>query len=1064
MTPPVPVALPQSLDRVHSSQLILLTLVALGLAAYLLLRIGVVGGAVRLVGAVVRAGVRAGFRVWEALFSGAPWPAFLAGIVGVLALAAAAGGAVPWLAVAGGLTALFMGTAACLAYMFVDLERYQVERGYKAVHDPVKGQELAVHLIRYGGRVGVPLLAAAAVGVVGGFALLNLGLSRSVGRDWYAVGDDAGPPGVMDFLAYALINLYQIVDLLNVSGSHKFLRFTYIRPAAVPATVILTAFKTFFTLVLLQQIFASVRQGQALYQAVADFWSPHETIHARARNALPQHGLRVVHPLLDSLRAVPSLTREQRDQLPQVIAGIGPGSAPTLRAHLGDAHEGVRAVAAAALGLLHALDALPALAALKDDPSELVRQEVVRALGVIGGAGVRADPRRAGFAARVWTRGRRFGWVFGRRGRAAAAHQPDRVELAVATLRAALADPSSAVRVGAALALGQIGPAAAGATPALTGALRDADETVRCRAAEALGAIGDSAAVPALAAELAAPSPAVQEAVARALGAFGRAAEAAVPALVPLFQHPEEAVRRAAADAIGRIGTLSAEATSSLVGGLASRDTLVRAQTAEALGAIGEAAGDAAPALVEALGDGSDRVRAKAAEALGRIGDGAAAVAVPSLVRALRDTDNWVSALAAEALGEMGEAAEEAVPALVRSLRHINPLVRANAAEAIGKTGPAGADALPALAAAAGDADGGVRAQAVRAIGQVAPAGTNPALLRGLGDPDPRVRAAAAEGLGQRGEENAAAAGALLPLLEDANDEVKFQVMTALPRLAGATPEVVGGLCRRLLDDDSPWVRETAARALGPLGPAAAAAGEALLRAARTGEAAVREQALRALAMIQPPEAAEAFTAGMRDADPDIRRVASAGWVRAAGVPDDAVAGLVEALRDPEVQVRANAAHALSRLDALPAEAVPLLLEGAADPNDSLRLNAAVALAGGAPAAAADALRHLVADPNSRIRLVAAGAVLARDPHDAVAGAVIVAALADPALRLRRVALAAVTALGPAGVTFLGELRLMAAGENDLAMRELAADFVSVLEQPTREPDVLPPAAAPSSG
>ncbi|HVK07386.1 MAG TPA: HEAT repeat domain-containing protein [Gemmataceae bacterium] len=1051
------------LDRVHSSYAILLTLVALGLVAYLLYRAGVIGAALRLFGAIVRGGVRTGFRVWEALFSWASWPVYLAVVLGLISAGAAAATVAPWLAVVLGLAALVMGVSACLAYMSIDLERYQVERGYKAVHDPMKGQDLAVHLMRYGDRVGVPLLAAAAVGAIGGFALLNQGLYETVGRSWYSVGDEAGHPGYVDFLAYALINLYRIVDLLDLANSYNFLRFSYVRQAQWPAATLLAGFKTFFTLVLLQQIFASIRQGQALVEAIADFWSPHPPIHERARNSLPQHGVGVVRPLLDSLRAAPALTREQRGQLPLVIAGIGPGTVPTLLDHLGDAHEGVRAVAAAALGQLHALDALPALAGLRDDPSELVRQEVVGALGVIGGAGVRTDLRRAQITVRVRRRGLRFGWVFGRRGAAAPAHQPDRVELAVTTLRAALADPSAAVRVGATQALGEIGPAAGEAVPDLIGVLRDADETVRCRAAEALGRIGAEAAVPALTDELADPSPAVQEAAARALGAFRLAAEGAVSALVLLLQHPEEGVRQAAADAIGRIGTLPEEATATLVDSLASRDTLVRAQTAEALGAIGEAAGDAVPALVEALDDGSDRVRAKAAEALGKIGNGAAEVAVPSLVRALRDKDNWVSALAAEALGEMGEAAEEAVPSLVRSLGHINPLVRANAAEALGKMGEVAAVALPALEKAAGDEDGGVRAQALRAVGEVAGPGpgSDRVFLAGFGDADPRVRASAAEAMGQRGVADEATVEAILPLLEDANDQVKFHVIQALPKLAGPTPEVIEGLCRRLLEDDSPWVRETAAQVLGPLGPAAHGAGVALLRAAQTGEAAVREQALRAIAMIQPPEATEAFTAGMKDAAPDVRKVASAGWMKAAEIPAEAVAGLVEALRDPEVQVRANAAHALARLDGLPAEAVPLLLECAADPNDGLRMNAVVALANGDPGTAADTLHHLVEDPNSRIRLIAAGAVLAGDPEDTSARGVVGAALADPALRLRRGALDAVAALGPQGVPFLDAVRSRVAEEEDPVAREFAGELASRLEGYGVAPDATPTEPSP---
>ena len=67
--------------------------------------------------------------------------------------------------------------------------------------------------------------------------------------------------------------------------------------------------------------------------------------------------------------------------------------------------------------------------------------------------------------------------------------------------------------------------------------------------------------------------------------------------------------------------------------------------------------------------------------------------------------------------------------------------------------------------------------------------------------------------------------------------------------------------------------------------------------------------------MIQPPEGAEGFEAGLSDAAAEVRVVASAGWIKAASVPATIGPALVEALRDPEPQVRANAAHALARLD-----------------------------------------------------------------------------------------------------------------------------------------------------
>jgi HEAT repeat protein len=1042
-----------ALDRLQSSALILCLFAAAGALAFVLYRIGFIGAVLGLVGAVVRGSVRAGFRTWRLLLSWAPWPVFLGLVVGLIVLGLTAA---PGVAVLCGLAALFMGTTACLAYMYIDLERYEVARGYKAVHEPLKGQALAADLVRYGDRVGVPLLAAAAVGVLGGFALLNQGLYETVGQTWYAIGEEKEAPGYVDFVAYSLINLYRIVDFLDLSDSYHLLHFTYVRQAKWPAATLLTAFKTFFTLVLLQQIFASIRQGFALAEAIADFWSPHPPIHERARNSLPQHGVGVIRPLLASLREVPALTKEQREQLPRVIAGIGPASVPVLVEALDDPHEGVRAVAAAALGLLHGLDALPALAELKNDPSDLVRQEVVGALGTIGGPGVRLAGKRS----RVATTGRepgRFAWVFGRRGGAAEAHRPERVELAVFALRDCLSDPVTAVRVGAAQALGQVGPAAAPAVPDLVRLLRDDDETVRCRAAEALGVIGDESAVPALAENLGNPSPAVQEAAARALGAFKQAALSAVPALVPLLRDPEDSVRQAAADALSKVGPLPGETAAALAEGLSSPDSVVQTQTAEAIGAIGEAAAEAAPALVEALTNGSDRVRAKAAEALGKMGEAAAPAAVPKLVVALRDEDNWVSALAAEALGEMGEAAEEAVPALVRSLRHINPLVRANAAEALGKMGEAARDAVPAAEAATRDKDGNVRAQALRALGEIAPPGgsSDEVFLAAVRDPEPRVRAAAAEALGKRGAEDDAAAGALVSLLEDPSDEVKFQVVRALPRLAGPTTVVIEGLCRRLLEDDSAWIRETAAQALGSLGPAAAAAGESLLRAARTGEVPVREEAMRAIALIQPPETVEALTGGMTDASPEVRKVASAGWTKAAAIPETAVPALVEALRDPEVQVRANAARALARLEPLPPDSVPLLIECAADPNDGLRLNAVAALRRADLGDEIDVLGRLVGDPNSRVRLIAAGAVLARDPADADAAAVVTAALSDPALRLRQVGLEAIAALGDRGLVFQDILRRRAEEEEDPALRRGVNELLERLEQsrPPAEPE-----------
>jgi HEAT repeat protein len=1048
---------PASLDRMHSSILILAAFVLLGLVAAALFQVGLVGLALRLFGALVRGSIRQGFLVWKALFSWASWRVYLGLIVGLLVLGWLSSWLVPTLTTLCGLAALFMGVTACLAYMFIDLERYEVERGYKAIHNPLKGQELAVHLMEYGPRVGIPLLGAAAIGFIGGFAQFNQGLYETIGRGWYSVGTEKSAPGYVDFLAYALLNIYRIVDLVDLANSYNFLRVTYVHQAHWQAATLLALFKTFFTLVLLQQIFASLRQGTLLAETITDFWSPHPPIHERARNSLPQHGVNVVRPLLASLRSVPSLTREQRDQLPLVIAAIGPASIPILTDHLDDPHEHIRVVAATALGHLHALDALPVLVELRHDPSEMVRQSLVTALGIIGGPGVQAVRRRSRFHRLAGSSGRWLERMFRRRRRtiqpARVTNPPDRVELVVSTLRATLSDSSTMVRLQAVTALGMIGPAAGAAIPDLMALLADSDETVRCCAAEALGKMGEKgpSAVPALAELLEDPSPAVKEAAADALGSLKDNAADAVPALVPLLQDREEEVRQAAAEAIGRIGTLPEQAADSLVEGLSSPDNVVRAQTADALGAIGATAEAAAPALVEALEDSNDQVRARAAEALGKIGEGAADVAVAGLVRALRDSDNWVSALAAEALGEMGEAADAAVPALVRSLRHVNPQVRANAAEALGRMGDSASGAVSALLEAVRDEDGGVRCQAVRALGEVGGSASEEldrvagAVRAALPDSDPQVRAAAVEAVGRLGRQDEATLAALLPLLEDANDQVKFQATRVLPRLAGPAPAVLDGLCRRLLEDDSVWIQASAATALGQLGSAAVSAGAALLRAVQTGEATVREQALRAVVMIQPPEAADVFAAGLRDASGEIRKMASGGWMKAAAIPETAIPGLIEALRDPEVQVRANAAHALARLESLPAEAIPLLIECTADPRDGLRMNAAMALESAPAESVREVMEHLLEDPNPRVRLIAADCLLSADAGHARAAAAVAAALADPAPRVRKAALGLVESFGAAGAVFLDNLTRRDSVEDEPEVRDLLGRLVERL-------------------
>ena len=282
----------------------------------------------------MRVGIGKGFLLWERLFAWASWQEFLVIVCGVFLLGGVAGGLLPGFTVVCGLATLGMGAVACLAYMFIDLERNEVERGHKVVHNPLKGQILAWNLERYGKQVGIPLLIAAAIALIGGFAFLNQGLYETIGKHWYQIADAHRQPIYADFLAYALTKILGLIDVLDLAKSHHILGTAFVRPAAWPASRCLAGFKVFFTFVLLHQIFASLRQGKLLAETIADFWSPHEPIHDRACSALPVYGTVAIGPLLGSLRLATIADQRAAEQdpvdpgndRPVDHTGLGPSS------------------------------------------------------------------------------------------------------------------------------------------------------------------------------------------------------------------------------------------------------------------------------------------------------------------------------------------------------------------------------------------------------------------------------------------------------------------------------------------------------------------------------------------------------------------------------------------------------------------------------------------------------------------------------------------------------------------------------------------------------------------
>lgn len=205
-------------------------------------------------------------------------------------------------------------------------------------------------------------------------------------------------------------------------------------------------------------------------------------------------------------------------------------------------------------------------------------------------------------------------------------------------------DGPAAPRWYAADVLGQIGPPARAAGPALVAALHDPDPTVRKVAIQSIGKLAPEVpgAVPALI-ELFPDVGAV-----RAVAEFGPAAGDAVPKLIPLLDDPDPAVRRNACRTLGRIGAAARSAVPALTARLTDPNPPVREYAAKALGWIGPSAASAIPELVKLLADPEAVARQGAVQALGDMGP--AAKGELAKVQALKaDPDKSVQAAAERA-------------------------------------------------------------------------------------------------------------------------------------------------------------------------------------------------------------------------------------------------------------------------------------------------------------------------------------------------------------------------------------------------------------------------------
>ena len=430
---------------------------------------------------------------------------------------------------------------------------------------------------------------------------------------------------------------------------------------------------------------------------------------------------------------------EQREAAIDALGQLGPAAASAtleLAAELEDKSEIIRAHAAHALMQIgpEAAAAAPALAKAMSDPDYHVRRMSVAALEKI-----HPDP-----------------------------------SVVVKALGKALADADPSVRVAALHTLTEYSK---DAVPVLSEALEN--ENTRYWSALALGELGPEAkaAVPALAKALSDERPTVQRELLIALARIGPDSAPAVPAIIPLLQSKDDTVAHAAGFALGSIGPGAASATEALKKSMDGKDQMEECVNCWALARIepkNEAAREHALAMLfETVKDKNPRVQSAAIRGLMDLRAPAGPL-VAALEHVVLNGEEPAVSEALGALTMMGDAAAEVLDdALMR------PETRGRAALLIAYMGPKAKSTVPALAKALDDKDPDVRREVLFALAAIGPdaALATPAIVGDLSDPNIPNRAVAAFALGKIGP----AAKEALPKLQE--------------ELRSSDPLVRGGQC-----------------------------------------------------------------------------------------------------------------------------------------------------------------------------------------------------------------------------------------------------------------------------
>ena len=569
----------------------------------------------------------------------------------------------------------------------------------------------------------------------------------------------------------------------------------------------------------------------------------------------------------------------------------------------------------------------------------------------------------------------------------------------------------------AARLLGEIGPGAAAAIPALVKSLEVDNQGLRYEVVVSLGQINSDPVrvVPALNSLLSDPLPHLRQSVIDSLRRFHADAKSSLPQLKQLLNDKEPMIAVSAARAISEIqvGDLAAIqlAIPVLIAGLKNERNDVSSEAIQGLALIG------APVVsaIEELLDGANPVaRLNACDTLAAIGPGAVR-AVDRLAKAAIASDAKLRWHAIIALGEIGAAEKSTIPTLIAALADPDLQVKISAEQSLQKIGkvavpalidglksdkhqrfiltiiselgPDAAQSVPALASMLSSKDAELQREVILALAGIGPdaKSTTVQLIKMLDDQQFSFRPAVAYALGRIGAKEAVSS--LKKALESPDDQtLRIASIWSLLQIDPTNDKYVTTaipLLTKAMESEKPVVRLEAARALGRIGARAKNAITALQIALSDKSPLVRREALIALAEIGP-DSSVAITDIIKiltDGDTEFRPIACYALGKIGTASKPAIPQLHRMLNGRDPHERTVAAWALVQIapDRETIEtAIPLLCTALNfSENPRVRLESAITLGkiGSGSNEAKQSLQSALKDSDESVRKSAEAAI-----------------------------------------------------------------------------------------